>query len=178
MSIPQNYLRAVHREPAQARGVCFNCQQPLRIGTTRVTVSGNPIYLCGNCSSPPSGEPTLPAKATLPPKQATRPEKRIVLNKTEQRMLALLKYREQKGEIRDVRVMPMSLKWGLDEQMHYMTYSPDFSYISDAGVTLVEVKGAHIRDRDIARFKGCRADWPGVNFVMWQWKNGSWQQLY
>lgn len=163
-------LRAMHRPRTLVQCTCDHIQR----------ATGKHQEFCAFSGRPAIAGPQTLAKAALPPKQADtpRPEKRIVLNRTEQRMLDLLKYREQKGEIRDVRVMPMSLKWGLDEQMHYMTYSPDFSYISDAVVTLVEVKGAHIRDRDIARFKGCRADWPGVNFVMWQWKGGTWTQIY
>jgi hypothetical protein len=41
----------------------------------------------------------------------------------------------------------------------------------------IEVKGPHIFDRDIVRFKGCRAEWPEFHFQMWQLKKGEWSRI-
>ena len=72
----------------------------------------------------------------------------------------------------------MSLRWG-----KCMTYKPDFMerQPSENGpdVTLIEVKGGHIFDRDIVRFKGCAAEWGWLfEFQMWQWKGSKWTRLY
>jgi hypothetical protein len=42
---------------------------------------------------------------------------------------------------------------------------------------LIEIKGAHIWDRDIVRFKGARAYWPEFQFEMHQKKNGIWTRI-
>ena len=73
---------------------------------------------------------------------------------------------------------PLSLRWG-----KCMTYKPDFMerQPSENGsdVTLIEVKGGHIFDRDIVRFKGCAAEWGWLfEFQMWQWKGSKWTRLY
>lgn len=44
-------------------------------------------------------------------------------------------------------------------------------------VTMIEVKGAHIYERDLVRFKGARADWPEFSFEMWQWARGEWSKI-
>ena len=41
----------------------------------------------------------------------------------------------------------------------------------------IEVKGGHIWDRDIVRFKGCRAAWPQYEFEMWQLKKREWTRI-
>ena len=75
------------------------------------------------------------------------------------------------------RPFPMALRWGKS-----MSYKPDFMEIScQPGVhhRLIEVKGGHIYDRDIVRFKGCAAEWIWLfEFQLWQWKNGVWTRLY
>lgn len=105
-------------------------------------------------------------------------EKRINLNATETRMLDYLRARERRGDISNVRPFPMVLHWGMDAAGHYMSYSPDMSYDADGRTVLVEVKGAHVRSRDIVRFKGCRAEWCGMfDFAMWQWANREWRRI-
>ena len=54
-----------------------------------------------------------------------------------------------------------------------MTYKPDFmgaaGLLGSQRPVLVEVKGGHIFDRDICRFKGCAAEWGWLyEFQMWQ----------
>ena len=82
-----------------------------------------------------------------------------------------------RGDIRNVRPFPLVLHWGLDAEGHYMTYSPDLSYEIEGRMILVEVKGAHVRSRDIVRFKGCRAEWPQYGFEMWQWADRQWTRV-
>jgi len=63
-----------------------------------------------------------------------------------------------------------------------MNYKPDFlnrHEMVKGKAKLIEVKGAHIYERDIVRFKGCAAEWGWLfRFEMWQWKEGAWTQLY
>ncbi len=60
-----------------------------------------------------------------------------------------------------------------------MRYKPDFVvFIEDMPTKLIEVKGGHIFDRDLVRFKGCRAEWKTwFDFEMWQKKAGQWTRL-
>ena len=88
------------------------------------------------------------------------------LNKTEQRWQSC--HPEQKP-------FPMSLRWGKS-----MRYSPDFLDENPCHrPRLIEVKGAHIYDRDIVRFKGCAAEWGWLfQFEMWMWKDRKWTRIY
>lgn len=72
----------------------------------------------------------------------------------------------------------ISLRWGKT-----MRYKPDFfvpiGWSDSVRHRLIEVKGAHIYDRDIVRFKGCAAEWDRMfDFELHQWKNGEWTRLY
>ena len=88
------------------------------------------------------------------------------LNKTEQRW--------QDANPGDIP-FPMSLRWG-----NCMTYKPDFLKGTRAeACTIIEVKGGHIFDRDIVRFKGCAAEWGWLfQFEMHQWNGGEWTRIY
>lgn len=106
-------------------------------------------------------------------RSSRKPARKIsapALNKTEQRW--------QDAHPAHI-AFPMSLRWG-----KCMTYKPDFlqrsNYFPNALPPVVfEVKGAHIYDRDIVRFKGCAAEWSWLfEFQMWQWKNATWTRLY
>jgi hypothetical protein len=59
-----------------------------------------------------------------------------------------------------------------------MRYTPDFVVFHRAYIKLIEVKGGHIWDRDIVRFKGARAYWPEFSFELWQKKQGQWKRLH
>lgn len=95
-------------------------------------------------------------------------------NKTEQRFLDICEARRKRNEIAGYRYEGIRLKWG--GSMHYTPDVTIFENHNDRPV-FVEVKCGHIFDRDIVRFKGCRAEWPEFAFSMWQWKSGEWRQI-
>ena len=77
------------------------------------------------------------------------------MNKTEREFSVLLNARRSRGEIVDWRFEGVRVGWG-----DCMVYKPDFTALrSDGRIELLEVKGTFIRDRDIVRFKGARAEW-------------------
>jgi len=124
--------------------------------------------------------PTLVA----PPKRKSRG-----MNKTEIAFANLLQAKVGRGELVEFRYEGMKLDWS------GMTYTPDFVAVKSKeddyltgedrelekfpSVRLVfyEVKGAHIYDRDMVRFKGARAQWPLFDFQMWQCKSREWTRL-
>ena len=60
-----------------------------------------------------------------------------------------------------------------------MKYTPDFFVVARPGrFKCIEVKGGHIWDRDIVRFKGARHYWPEFEFEMWQKSAGEWRRLH
>jgi hypothetical protein len=76
------------------------------------------------------------------------------------------------------------LKWGEDPQTgEAMWYKPDFFVIENADgygerFKVIEVKGPWISERDLVRFKGCRAAWPSFFFEMHQRdKEGRWTRI-
>lgn len=168
--------------PAHVR-ICLKCGENY-VGrlcpkcTTRAEfLADNPIRLQGErfVTTPENEEftrigPRTPATA---PSAAPKPARGMgapALNKTEQRW--------QDAHPSHIP-FPMSLRWG-----KCMSYKPDFM-LPDFDIDhakagkLIEVKGAHIFDRDIVRFKGCAAEWGWLfEFQMWQWKNGKWTRLY
>ena len=129
---------------------------------------------CPKC--PPalaSASPAAPAAPRAVPKLAAAPRVRSMeapaLNKTEQRW--------QTANPSHIP-FPMSLRWG-----KCMTYKPDFmgaaGLVGSQRPVLIEVKGGHIFDRDIVRFKGCSAEWGWLfEFQLWQWKDAKWTRLY
>ena len=149
--------------PANAR-LCHRCGEHY-IGRT-----------CPKCppalASAPQAAPVAPRAADVP-RLVTAPRVRSMeapaLNKTEQRWQAANP---------NHKPFPMSLRWG-----KCMTYKPDFlgavGLVGSQRPVLVEVKGGHIFDRDIVRFKGCAAEWGWLfAFELWQWKNRDWKRLY
>lgn len=97
-----------------------------------------------------------------------------VMNKTEREYSYILEARKRNGEIAAYKFEGVRLLWGGG-----MTYTPDFSVQYFGGhIELHEVKGAHIRDRDIVRFKGCRAEWEEwFGFEFHQRRQGTWTKL-
>jgi hypothetical protein len=102
------------------------------------------------------------------------------MNKTEAEFARILEAQKRKGEIVEWRFEGIRLKWG--DTMHY---KPDFVVrraalpeIYRPPLLLIEVKGGHIWDRDLVRFKGCRAEWKlAFDFALWQKKGGNWTRL-
>ena len=72
----------------------------------------------------------------------------------------------------------ITLHWG-----DGMKYTPDYVCYGPLPLMgkplLIEVKGNHVRDRDIVRFKGCRAEWKRYyDFEMHQKQKGvGWVQI-
>lgn len=95
-------------------------------------------------------------------------------------MMANLIFKRMAGGIKDFKYEGIRLKWGEDKDGNAMHYTPDFLvFENDGSMTLIETKGAFIRDRDIVRFKGARAEWDKVfKFEMWVYENKSWRQKY
>lgn len=136
----------------------------------------------------------LPASSSRPTKAVAGPEtaepvasnplrssaKRRKINKTESAYAAVLKGQQDRGEILRFTFEGIRLKWGHDENTgEAMNYKPDFCVVlNDRRIRCIEVKGAHIFDRDLVRFKGCRSEWRELEFEMHQWKKGEWKRIH
>jgi hypothetical protein len=115
------------------------------------------------------------------------------MNKTEREFSFILEAMKRRGEILRYEFEGITLRWA------DMKYTPDFVVFSNvmqmlkqmevikpgeyttvewSGLKLIEVKGAHIWDRDIVRFKGARAYWPEFAFEMHQKKEGQWKRIF
>ena len=97
------------------------------------------------------------------------------MNKTEREFSVLLEARKRDGNLKEWKYEGVRLLWG-----DCMVYTADFSALRPDGfVELHEIKGPFIRDRDIVRFKGCRAEWKEwFCFEMHQrTKEGQWNRL-
>lgn len=104
--------------------------------------------------------------------RGTEPPK---MNRTEAEFEVLLKAQISHGQILEYRFQGIRLRWGGG-----MYYKPDFTVRrTDGGIVLIEVKGPQIWDRDIVRFKGCRAEWNRwFDFQMMQRDaNKTWSRL-
>lgn len=109
--------------------------------------------------------------------------RRGVMNKTEAEFALMLEAQKRSGEILRYEYEGITLRWA------DMRYTPDFVVFEDSYlhvkkpdshiIKLIEVKGGHIWDRDIVRFKGARAYWPEFAFEMWQLKKDQgWNRKY
>lgn len=101
------------------------------------------------------------------------------MNKTESEYALILEAMKRRGEILRYEYEGITLRWA------DMKYTPDFIVFGQFEVDdefleikLIEVKGGHIWDRDIVRFKGARAYWPEFQFELHQRKGGQWTRLH
>jgi hypothetical protein len=110
------------------------------------------------------------------------------MNKTEREFAWMLEAQKRAGKILRYEYEGITVKWA------GMRYTPDFvvfnTFVLDLEnkelvrksscnpIKLIEVKGAHIWDRDIVRFKGARDYWPEFQFEMWQKTRAGWKQKY
>ena len=96
------------------------------------------------------------------------------MNKTEREYGLVLEALKRRGEVLRYEYEGLTLRWA------DMRYTPDFVVFLPLSqpLKLIEVKGAHIWDRDIVRFKGARAYWPEFRFEMWQKARGQWRRLH
>lgn len=103
--------------------------------------------------------------------------KRGIPNKTEAEFALRLEAMKRNGEILRYEYEGITLRWA------GMRYTPDFVVFDRlmypyVQVRLIEVKGGHIWDRDIVRFKGARAHWPEFSFEMWQKTKQGWKRIH
>jgi hypothetical protein len=104
-------------------------------------------------------------------------------NQTEREFGFILEAQKTKGEIIRYEFEGIRLKWGVYEKTGAaMWYKPDYFVVVRAvGVLhvyrVIEIKGAHIWEKDVIRFKGARAAWPEFEFEMWQKWEGRWSQI-
>ncbi len=108
--------------------------------------------------------------------------------KTEAEYGLILESKKRKGLIDDYEFEGMTLKWG------GLRYTPDYVVsktipieCESCGKThtrlqtyirLIEIKGGHIWEDSIVKFKAARARWPQFVFEMMQKKGGQWQRIY
>ena len=135
------------------------------------TVAANPHLVATSTGSGNKNE----SMGILEPRRG----KRGGMNKTESEFALQLEAQKRNGEILRYEFEGIRLVW-----LGNMHYTPDFVVFMDCGLTpgpppmnhirLIEVKGGHIWDRDIVRFKGARAYWPEFSFEMWQKTKQGW----
>lgn len=184
----EGWVKVIRGEPIETAAKCLNCgfeRKDHGKGMHCPSGDGSATYrwtvwhpepseiAAGAPSCPP--EPIRVAREQGKPSAGKKPlPKPRQMNKTERRFADLLDARKRDGKILHWVYEGIRLKWG--GGMHY---TGDFVVFTGSDCpTIYEVKGAHIRDRDVVRFKGCRAEWPQFPFEMWQWKSGKWTQKY
>ena len=69
-------------------------------------------------------------------------------------------------------VLYEAIKLRIDETCWYL---PDF-FVPEM-MTFFEVKGPHIFEDSVIKFKAARAIYPSFHFEMWQWKDGIWKEI-
>jgi hypothetical protein len=133
--------------------------------------------------NPPS-LPEVEAKTISTASTASGKAKRGVMNNTEAEFALYLLALKQKGEILRYEFEGITLRWA------DMKYTPDFVVFDTSEIhclhsgpkavrlKLIEVKGGHIWDRDIVRFKGARAYWPEFAFEMHQKQKTGWKRIH
>lgn len=131
--------------------------------------------------APLTGPGAKGSEVCAPVEQSTLRLRRSRMNKTEHEYSLILEAKKGRGEIAEYRFEGITLRWGKDpETGRCMTYTPDFVVWKDAGpdMELHEVKGGHMRSRDLVRFKGCRAEWWRYHFELHQKREGQWYRIY
>jgi len=116
--------------------------------------------------------------------RASGERRRGVMNKTEKEFGLILEAQKRAGEILRYEFEGVTLRWA------DMRYTPDFVVFEyydnelpmdqrqQGRIKLIEVKGGHIWDRDIVRFKGARAYWHEFSFEMHQKTKDGWKRKY
>lgn len=100
--------------------------------------------------------------------------KKREMTQTEREFSLMLEVQKRDDKIQDWRFEGVRLLWG-----DCMVYKLDFSVLQRSGrIKLIEVKGEVCGDRDIVRFKGCRAEWKRwFDFELHQKANDTWSQI-
>ena len=127
------------------------------------------------------GAQAAPVQELVQPDCIPKKLGRGYMNKTERRFAEFLDVLVEQGTFSGYAYEGLTFRWGRDPQTRKaMRYTPDFVVFHrdhDRSFRLVEVKGTFIRDRDLVRFRGCRAEWDGLRFELWQWKDQKWTRL-
>jgi len=96
-----------------------------------------------------------------------------VMNKTEARYSLILEERKRRGAIDGWEFEALKLR--LERRCFY---SPDFLAWGAQGVEIAEVKGPHVREDSVIKFKLARRLFPWAAFYMMQWRDQQWRQIY
>lgn len=123
-------------------------------------------------------------KTVAPKAETVLPKDRM--NATERAFSLILEAQKRRGDILEWRFEGISLAWGIDPRTgKAQYYTPDFfvidaafrqnPYISD--IRLLEIKGAHVFEKDRIRYRGCRACWPRFQFEFHQKTKLGWNRI-
>jgi hypothetical protein len=112
-----------------------------------------------------------------PPPEA-KARRRGRMNRTEERMAAVLESEKASGKILRFEFEGITLRFAGTPEHPPCSYTPDFAVFDAHGLRFVEVKGSHVFGNAVLRFKGARAAWPEFRFEMWQWSEGAWSRLH
>jgi hypothetical protein len=110
------------------------------------------------------------------------------MTKTEREYSFILEAMKRRGEIDDYEFEGMTLKWG------GLRYTPDFIVVKtipiecescgktharlQTYIRFIEVKGGHIWEDSLVKFKAARARWYKFQFEMHQKKAGEWKRIH
>lgn len=106
--------------------------------------------------------------------------------KTEREFEIYLEALKTRGDISRYEFQGITLTWGRDKETgQVMRYTPDFVVFEVGGgglsyvPKLIEIKGryVHYQQQALARFKGCRSDWPEFRFEMHQKTKEGWKRV-
>ncbi len=129
-------------------------------------------------SAPPCAQdrPIPSPEAGNGTRQPKRPQRRKQMNRTEAEFSLMLQRRLDEGHIKRWSFEELTLRWGTIDPI---SYTPDFTVIeTDGSHRFYEVKGSHIRAKDLQKFKASRNEFLHYSFELWQKKNRTWTQLY
>lgn len=115
-----------------------------------------------------------------------KPRGRAPMNKTETAFARILEARQRREEIVSFDREGITLRWP-----DGMMYTGDFSVVTSLApmgcttdtegaaqrITIIEVKGAFLREDALVKFRAARANWPLYRFEMWQLAGGEWAQI-
>jgi len=115
-------------------------------------------------------------------------KKRMEMNQTEAEFSRILEKQRLEGKIIKWEYEALTLRHGV---MNMIAYTPDFVTfdlievddltpgVPRISMRFIEVKGAHIREKDRLRFKAARNYFTMFRFELWQkTKAEGWQQIY
>ena len=129
------------------------------------------------CAGGASQLPQDCVSALKAPDTARKGKKRREMNRTEAEFSRHLERKLLAGEIVSYDYEGMTLRFG------DLKYTPDFVAIESVEgehvkIVFYEVKGGHIFDAGLVRWKAAKHNYPLFRFEMWQKKKGEWGQIH